>query len=366
MSREANLYKRGKTWWFRATINGTEIRESLRTSTVKSARELRDKKLKKIEQARAGIAATGWYDAVVLWTEHVTGQISHATAKRYVVSLQQCKPWLGHLELSEITGQVLSGMTKARKAAGVSITTIRRDLTAVSQVFTHAESLGLCEGNPTLSFRRTLKERRDPIELPQPEQIEEIINISSKRFGALIKAALLTGCRQDELVRVTWKQFTPEAQTLDVIGKGNKRRTLYLSNEASAHISAQSVTPGSDLIFCRESGDKFTQAASDFCHFRRTLEARARKEKQAFTRFRFHDLRHLYAVTALRQGIDIYTLSQHLGHTSVKTTEIYLAFLPPAEALRAKHGGSKAGLEVGTKVGTVTAVLKEDQNKKNR
>jgi integrase/recombinase XerD len=126
-------------------------------------------------------------------------------------------------------------------------------------------------------------------------------------------------------------------------------------------LSAQTLTPGSPFIFCKENGDIFAQAASDFCHFRRKLEARAKKENLEFSRFRFHDLRHLYAVNALREGIDIYTLSQHLGHTSMKTTEIYLAFLTPAEALRAKHGGSRVGAEVGTKIGTATAVLPEDE-----
>jgi integrase/recombinase XerD len=42
-------------------------------------------------------------------------------------------------------------------------------------------------------------------------------------------------------------------------------------------------------------------------------------------------------VEALRDGWSIYALSQHLGHTSVKTTEIYLAFLTPEEADRAKN-----------------------------
>lgn len=51
----------------------------------------------------------------------------------------------------------------------------------------------------------------------------------------------------------------------------------------------------------------------------------------------FHDLRHLFAVEALRGGMGIYRLSKHLGHTSVKTTEIYLDFLTPEEAARAKE-----------------------------
>ena len=150
----------------------------------------------------------------------------------------------------------------------------------------------------------------------------------------LLQLEWLTGCRQDELVQLTWRAFNPKAGTLDVTGKGNKRRTIELSGEATAHISAQPRTLGSDLIFCRDTGEAFAEAASDYTHFRRKLDGK----REGFRRFRFHDLRHLYAVEALRGGRSIYDLSQHLGHTSVKTTEIYLAFLTPAEAQRAKAG----------------------------
>jgi hypothetical protein len=40
-----------------------------------------------------------------------------------------------------------------------------------------------------------------------------------------------------------------------------------------------------------------------------------------------------YLKTPLQDGspASIYALSQHMGHTSVKTTEIYLAYLTPEE-----------------------------------
>jgi len=41
-------------------------------------------------------------------------------------------------------------------------------------------------------------------------------------------------------------------------------------------------------------------------------------------RWRLHDLRHTFAINALLEGADIYDLSRHLGHASVKTTEIYI------------------------------------------
>jgi integrase/recombinase XerD len=338
---EDNLYQRGEIWWLRATVNGTEFRESLRTSDVKAARRKRDARLKQIKDARRdGKPAIGWKQAVADWAAHVAGQIAPATAKRYGVSLKQCEGVLSAHPVAEIDGKVINGLIAGRKRAGASAATIRRDLTAVSRVLEHAEAMEWREGNPTLSKRRLLKERRDPIELPRHEAIEEVIAASSRRFGAFIRAAWLTGCRQDELVRLEWRQFNATAKTLDVIGKGNKRRTLRLSDAATAHFSAQPVTLGSDLVFCRESGEPYAEAASDFCHVRREAAKKCKKDGIPFIRFRYHDLRHLFAVEALRAGMSIYDLSKHLGHTSISTTEIYTTFLTQDEVKHAGRGSA--------------------------
>lgn len=46
-------------------------------------------------------------------------------------------------------------------------------------------------------------------------------------------------------------------------------------------------------------------------------------------RFGFHCFRHTYATLQLANGTDIYTVSRMLGHTSIKTTEIYTRVLDP-------------------------------------
>jgi integrase/recombinase XerD len=40
----------------------------------------------------------------------------------------------------------------------------------------------------------------------------------------------------------------------------------------------------------------------------------------------------------LRRGGNIYRLQKILGHSSIKTTELYLAFLTPEEQMQAQHG----------------------------
>lgn len=333
MPDERNLYRRGGVWWLRASVRGVEVRESLRTRDVKTARKLRDARIEEVAAARwHGQKRIGWKDAVAAWAEHAAGQIAPSTAKRYAVSLLQVESHLTAIAIDKIDGPAIQALINARRAAGATNATIRRDLTAVSAVLAYAEAQEWREGNPTLSKRRLLRERRDPIVLPEPEAVNSVLGAASPRFAALIRAAELTGCRQAELVSARWRDFNPRARTLEIIGKGNRRRTIELSEDASAHFTAQPRTLGSELIFCREGGLAFAEAASDFTHFRRTAEARAKREGRDFRRFRFHDLRHLFAVRELRAGRSLYDLSKHLGHTSVKTTEIYLAFLTPDEA----------------------------------
>jgi len=118
-----------------------------------------------------------------------------------------------------------------------------------------------------------------------------------------------------------------------VIGKGNKRRTIQLSEAATAHLDGTVRVLGSDLIFCTPQGTKWASPASYFVKIR----DRVAKANKDFRPFRFHDLRHLWAVEALKGGMGIYALSKHLGHTSVSVTErVYLAFLTPEEAEAAK------------------------------
>jgi integrase/recombinase XerD len=341
--REPNLWRRGETWWLRAIIKGREYRESLRTGDLKTARRLRDARIEEIKAAKfRGERARSWLEAVVEWADHSRDQIAASTAKRYAVSLEQARPLLEKFNVDEINGEVIADLMTAGRKRGATAATIRRDLTAVSRVLEYAEAMGWREGNPTLSKRRILKERRDPITLPRHEDIETIIAASSPQFGALIRAAWLTGCRQDELVTAKWRGFNAAGRTLEVIGKGNKRRVITLSAPALAHLQSVPRVLGSNLIFCKTDGEPFTQAASDFTHIRRGVAAQARQSGRQFVRFRFHDLRHLFAVEALQSGsLSIYGLSKHLGHTSVKTTEIYLAFLTPEQAARVKENPSQ-------------------------
>ena len=81
--------------------------------------------------------------------------------------------------------------------------------------------------------------------------------------------------------------------------------------------------------------------ASAFGAVMRRVVAAEKKAKLPFRRFRVHDLRHGFAIRWLRNGGGIYELSKHLGHTSVRTTEIYLSFLITHEQAGAQMGAHR-------------------------
>jgi len=86
----------------------------------------------------------------------------------------------------------------------------------------------------------------------------------------------------------------------------------------------------SPVIF-HHDGLAWNNPATHFAKVTARVAVEAEKAGEQFVRFRFHDLRHVYAVRYLKDGGNIYKLQQILGHTSVKTTEMYLEFLTPDE-----------------------------------
>lgn len=329
-----NLFKRGAIWWIEVRVEGNKIKESLGTSDIVVARRARDRRLDEL-RAIGGVKRK-WLDATTEWFKWASKKSSKSdrTIERYLVSLEQCRPLLEMHNIDKIDGKVILKLIEARKETGITDATIRRDLTAVSAVLKFAENKNWREGNPAVAKRGLLEETVEPITLPTQEEIDAILAHASPRFGALINAARLTGCRQAELVLARWDGFSDNRRTLTVIGKGNKRRTINLSEEAHALIRSHARVPGSDLIFCKEDGSVFAQAASDFTHVRRE----ANKKRKNEIVFRFHDLRHLYAVEALHGGMSLYRLQKQLGHTTIKITERYLEFVSPEEQEYAQRG----------------------------
>lgn len=339
----ANTYWRGDTLFGRIIVAGREIRWSLRTDDPKVAgQRVKARQQREIAAAHYGEDRLTWGDAVLAWGEHIQASVKPSTAKRYATSIKQIDERLKGLFLDEIDKALISEIIRRRRATGATNATIRRDLTALSSVLGFAEEEGWREDNPALLRLRRLKERRDPIVLPELADIERVIARAPGNFAHLIRVALLTGCRQEELVSLERRQIDHARRQLALHRtKGGRPRVLDLSPEAYEALRAVPISLGTRHVFWRGDAQQgpYLNVSSRFRVFVLAAQKTAREQGAEFRPFRFHDLRHRFAVDYLknRRGA-LYDLQMHLGHSSVRVTEIYLAYLTPEEARAAKHG----------------------------
>lgn len=337
-----NCYWRGDVLWGRTKIAGEEYRWSLRTSDGAIAkRRLKAEKDRIVAERHFGEQTHKYEDVFVEWSAHIESQVGPETAKRYGVSLKQLEPELMPLFVDEITKGTCSDIVKRRQREGVTIATIRRDLTALSRFLEYCEDQEYREGNPALAKLRKLKERRDPIVLPEHDHIRRVIARAEPMVAAMIRAALKTGCRQAELVKAARRGLDVERRQLSVRGKGNKIRTVELDAETTALLRALPAYVGCPNLFWIGDGAPITWIANRFRDLVAAEAESAQKSAQDFRRFTFHHLRHRHAVDWLKEGRSIYDLQHRLGHSSITTTEIYLDFLTPEEARAVKSASSQ-------------------------
>ena len=344
------LYRRGEVLWARFKVRGDEYRESLRTRSVAVAeRRLKALKQQVEDQAFYGASeAIGWPQAVVTWHGWIKRQHKRSgTIKRYLVSLGQLRAWLDDKDVQRIDHDLLRTIVRDRARLGASNATIRRDLTALASVLDAAVDEGWIEENPAHSYdRRRLKEKREPIVLPDEASLAAVLAVGS-RFVELAAFARLTGIREEEIASLRHDQIDRARMAVSLIHtKGRRAREVPLSATALEVIDRQPQFLRSPFVFWRGQGERFNNVGSQF---HATVARVARKAAQAgepFRRFRFHDLRHLFAVESLREGrLSLYALQQVLGHVSVKTTERYLDHLTPEEKQAAIHGVAQSAAQ---------------------
>ena len=343
----ANCYWRGDVIWGRLKVAGVEHRASLRTANVAEAKVRLGAWRTQIERDLFGAGdAPTFKEAVLKWAREVLpNKLKVGVRRRYLNSVGMTEPTLGALRVTQIDERQIARHISSR-AGRVTNATIRRDLTALSSVLSACVAWGWIHKNPAKTFDRSIiEEQKRTMILPTDADIEYALAIAPAPMVPLLRFLAETGMREMEAV-------TLEARNVDWTGrkitlvrtKSSRPRALVWrtrGGDAGKVLDALAPLPAG-LVFPNRDGTEYRNVSSNFGKVMRDAVRRAEDEGVEFRRWRIHDLRHRFAVRWLQAGGDIYRLSRHLGHTSVKTTEIYLYHLTEDE-LDAVRGVSQTG-----------------------
>ena len=237
------------------------------------------------------------------------------------ITLNDIHAFLSYLALN----QKSKPATRARK-----ISTIRIFFSYLSQ------KANLIENNPAQNLETPKLDKRMPKYLSLDDS-KKLLNVTAdendvnkERDFAIITLFLNCGLRLSELIGINIQDIDFNEYKLNVIGKGNKERTIYL-NKACIHAidNYLSVRPKDGIkndskasnkaLFLSKRKERISKRTVQYI-----VENELRKASLDTSKYSVHKLRHTAATLMYQYGnVDIRALQELLGHESISTTEIY-------------------------------------------
>lgn len=285
----------------------------------------------------ASVALTEVRDAFLKYLESERNLSAH-TIRAYMGDLDS---FIGHLEKLEITdlsklelSHIRSWLANQQVKGGARTTLSRR---AVSiRLFTKwatknghlakdvGATLATPKGSRTLPDVLNIAEASLAMDALATRVAEEEGPLA-KRDCAMVEVLYASGARVSELCGLDMQDIDYERNTIRVIGKGNKERTIPLGNPAmrALDIWLKEGRPSlagdkSDrAVFLGARGKRIDQRTV------RTVVYQALQALEGVVKLGPHALRHSAATHLLEGGADLRTVQEILGHASLATTQIY-------------------------------------------
>ncbi len=148
------------------------------------------------------------------------------------------------------------------------------------------------------------------------------------RDRAILEILYGCGLRASELCGLVLRDIRNDPGSLFILGKGGKERMVPLVGSAKRWLDSY-LSQGrplkdralTDRIFLSVRGGPIRRES-----LWRIIRSRGKSAGISSSRLHPHVIRHTVASHMLRRGMDLRTLQEFLGHSSIDTTEKYLHF----------------------------------------
>ena len=209
-----------------------------------------------------------------------------------------------------------------------------RKVSSIRVFFTYlSRKAKLIENNPAQDLETPKLGKRIPkyLSLDESKKLLEASqdenNRNNKRDFAITTLFLNCGMRLSELVGINISHINFSECKLNVIGKGNKERTIYLNKACIKALNdylecrpTMSIKYDSkDALFLSERKERISRRTVQLI-----IEKVLKNSGLDTQKYSVHKLRHTAATLMYQYGkVDIRALQELLGHESISTTEIY-------------------------------------------
>jgi len=267
----------------------------------------------------------------------VDGRLRAKTARDYRTLLDRyVRPALGEIRIDRLRPLALQSVLLNMSARGLSPRTVRYTHAVLRSALDQARRWRLLDENPSLDMPLP-RDNRKEFRVFSREEAQLFASECRRDTQALVfLVALTTGLRPSEYLALRISDFDSARSTLTITrtlerAKGKwtfadtkrpgSRRTVALPAEIAElvreRIASYALRP--DVLI-------FQGAARGPIH-ERNLVQRCFKpllRRAGLPNLRLYDLRHSFAMLALREGVPVQLVSEQLGHASVAfTLDVY-------------------------------------------
>ncbi|MEK3882299.1 tyrosine-type recombinase/integrase [Paenibacillus sp. PL2-23] len=196
--------------------------------------------------------------------------------------------------------------------------------------------------NPTLEIEKAKVEKKKKPTYLQKPFLDACLQLVDGRYLtrdiAIIALMAHAGLRVSEIVRLNIQDFDLEGKQLAVLGKGEKWRYIPLPDELHQLLQItinERIPPNNskdkDALFVSQFRRRISKRMVQ-CVAEKTFAALVETYPQmAGLPLSAHKLRHSFATDLLRNGADLRTVQELLGHEDISTTQIYTHVLDEAK-----------------------------------
>lgn len=231
--------------------------------------------------------------------------------------------------------------------------TVKRKIASIKAFYNYLEEAEIIAENP---FRKIKVKFKETVTLPRiipREEIEKLLNhmyqclnendkASHKymlRDVAVIEVFFSTGARVYEISNIREDSINLNTGLIKLMGKGGKERYVQISNASVLEVlkkyydeNRQSIKK-SGFFFVNNRESRYTEQSI------RIMLKKYTKQAGIARKITPHMFRHSFATYLIEEGVDVSCVQQILGHSSIKTTQIYIhiAAKKQAEILKEMH-----------------------------
>ena len=231
--------------------------------------------------------------------------------------------------------------------------TVKRKIASIKAFYNYLEETEIIAESP---FRKIKVKFKETVTLPRiipREEIEKLLNHmyqclnendkASRKFMlrdvAVIEVFFATGARVYEISNIRDDSINLNTGLIRLMGKGGKERYVRISNTSILEVlkkyydeNEQSIKK-SGYFFVNNRESRYTEQSIRLMLKKYTKQAGIERNITP------HMFRHSFATYLIEEGVDVSCVQQILGHSSIKTTQIYIhiAAKKQAEILKELH-----------------------------